>query len=437
MSKYNNYTLMMIASSLLFSLILASAYAKQPREEYYTTGSLNNVRELPNSSSKLIVKLLINSFVYIDKEKGDWAHIKTNHRNLGWIHKSLLSKTQITIDSLLSKFNKTPESDVNLRIKLMERASSIEPTNIDILTKLEKSLSDGGKLEKAKSVNKYITSLNSQTIDFSAEKEKVIYYYDYGNIHPIISSSNSQYVDSFKIEHKADKFVLKHMSGGKRLLLTNRLGKQIGVVRIERGERPGYLGFGMCRDEYKGITIPIGMSDEESRQEGFATNFEVRPVSGDQQLKVDKDLEQKLNTYAINEYRNTKPKRPIGETGIDNPESSISLVEYISGDFDGDSTVDLVSAHVMYEHDRDTGYYVLLVNSNKLNHELRPIWSIYQGGSTSMMVRKVDILGKIDIDKNGADELIYTTDHYESKYYHIISFQNGKWKEVSVYAAGC
>ena len=125
----------------------------------YTTGSLTNVRDKPSANGKLVLKLRINSKVYVLEEKQEWVKVDNySDSGLGWIHKSLLSRQPLELKKVLASsddIKNTPKQ----RRQLMERAAALDPLNKDVLEKLEKSYLDEGNTVKAEELKKYRLNL--------------------------------------------------------------------------------------------------------------------------------------------------------------------------------------------------------------------------------------------------------------------------------------
>ena len=66
--------------------------------------SLANIRAEPTTNAQIISKIPRGKEVYVVGKDGEWARLKLNNDNIGWIHQSLIRKrSTITPDSDLSR----------------------------------------------------------------------------------------------------------------------------------------------------------------------------------------------------------------------------------------------------------------------------------------------------------------------------------------------
>lgn len=127
---------------------------------YYVVASVANLRDEPRPNAKIIVKLPISTQVEILPkafEKG-WVSVTIKDGNstgrIGWIVGDLLIDDQPTVEFLLGNYDCTPEKEIEIRSKWIERAQALAPAEPRVLNRLaafsssKESVLSGDAVEK-------------------------------------------------------------------------------------------------------------------------------------------------------------------------------------------------------------------------------------------------------------------------------------------------
>jgi uncharacterized protein YgiM (DUF1202 family) len=138
-----------IAIVLLSQLLLVSFHAfpagSKDKKIYYVLGSSVNMREEPNLNSKIVITLPINSQVVVVLSENGWAKVHDQYQGwIGWINQEFLGLNPQTYNEMWNNYRKTPLNDFRNRIKWLERARALEPTNVDTIDELSRICKESG-----------------------------------------------------------------------------------------------------------------------------------------------------------------------------------------------------------------------------------------------------------------------------------------------------
>jgi len=423
--------------SLSFSIEVNAVEAKSYRQYaadqvLYTTGSITNVRNMPSASGKLNVKLRINSKVKVISNRDEWVYVGAYTREFGWIHKSLVIDKPLDFSQVLADAeNKSSNKE---RRQLIERAAALKPLDSNILEKLEHAYAVEGNTKKAEQLRTRRLNLTKPELP-PAPKEQVIFLYENGKLIPFAKVRNKKIVAPYKNEHQADKLILQYYSPGQKFQIKLKNGKY-GVIQVTDGTKPGYTGMDGCYNAPSAETRLLGNNQNNLPSKSFATNFALaEPKTQTQNLILSNKDKADLNKIAMNVYRESnRGYLRIPEGG------KLAFKEHLTGDVNGDGISDIVSLHTyIINHSvvSQTGYFTLLVSNKVKNGSFKKLYGISDGGSGDAVVDGASLISLADLNNDGAQEITYSTSHYESFVNNILGTSKGRYFSYSFFSGGC
>ena len=126
----------------------------------YIQSSTANLRSEANTQSNVLIGLPIGTKGEARKKDGEWVYFQTGE-NIGWVHISLLTENQPTLENALSQYQNANRSD---KRKWIERAAALAPQNKEVITMLIEELDYQGDHNAMRKAELGLRAL--QTMDF-------------------------------------------------------------------------------------------------------------------------------------------------------------------------------------------------------------------------------------------------------------------------------
>ena len=102
----------------------------------YIQSSTANLRSEASTQSTVLIGLPIGTKGEVRKTEGEWIYIQAGEHT-GWVHTSLLTEKQPTLEDALSQYETANRSD---KRKWIERAAALAPQNKEVIAMLIEEL---------------------------------------------------------------------------------------------------------------------------------------------------------------------------------------------------------------------------------------------------------------------------------------------------------
>ena len=132
----------------------------------YIQSSTANLRSEASTKSTVLVGLPIGTKGDARKKEGEWVYFQAKE-NEGWVHTSLLTETQPTLENALAQYKTANRSD---KRKWIERAAALDPQNKEVITMLIEELDYQGDRDAMRKAELGLRSLKTMdSIYFSTK----------------------------------------------------------------------------------------------------------------------------------------------------------------------------------------------------------------------------------------------------------------------------